>query len=102
MSFFNYFHPASSTVTIDPPTDETLTSGGGTGTANTSVPAAANYVKITNKGGLAPADITVNGITLEPGDTFERKTDYDGVNRYILPAYTIVTNGSLVEVYYET
>ena len=86
----------------DAPTDITLTATNDTIDTDFTVPALSVYVKIRNVGGLAPAVITVNGNEVTPGGIFERQLFWDGVNRYLLPAYDVVTNGSLVEFYYET
>lgn len=92
----------SNTVNLEPLVDVLLNAFGETDTIDINVPAGAKYVRIENKGGLNPNAITVNGITLQPGDVFERDSNADIENRYLLPAYVVEKNGSLAMVYYET
>jgi hypothetical protein len=84
------------TVDITPPTDVTVTNVNGETVSNFTITAGKVRVIIENRGGEAPADITVNGTSVTPGQKYEAEIVYDGVNRYLLPAYVVVTNGSLV------
>ena len=106
MSFSGMQIPAdvgieNANVSIDPAVDEALASNGGSDTVDVVVPANAKYVYIKNHGGLNPASATVNGRTLTVGAEFERDINQGVSVNYTLPSYTVVKNGSLVEVYWE-
>jgi hypothetical protein len=90
------------TVDITPPNDVVLTNDNGTTTGDFTIPAGKVKVVIENRGGDAFANITVNGDTVAPGGKVEREVIFDGVNRYLLPAFVVVTNGSLVFWSYDT
>jgi hypothetical protein len=87
---------------IGAPTDVEIVPTAATTTADFTIAAGKVYVKIRNVGGLSPANITINGDTVTPGGFIERQITWDGVHRYTLPEYDVVTNGSTVEYYFET
>jgi hypothetical protein len=92
----------SLTVDITPPTTVNVVNTNGERDTNFTIPAGKVRVILENKGGESFADITVNGTSVAPGQRYEAVIIYDGVNRYLLPEYVVVTNGSLVSFSYDT
>lgn len=90
-------------ITIEPPapTNTNMVAVNDTVAANFTIPAGSIRGRIANLGGDAPANITVNGQELAPGDTYDIGAVYVGDKLYLPPAYVVVANGSLWSYYYE-
>lgn len=90
-------------ITIDlNPTDVESTVVNDTVVTGFTIPADTHYLKITNLGGDTPANITVNGTDLAPGDFIELQAQYKG-NEWLYPPEMVVVNasGSQVSYYYK-
>lgn len=89
------------TVNTSPPVATNLVAVNDTIATDLNLPAAIIRGKIKNLGGDSPANITVNGQELAPGDEYELGAFYAGDKLYLPPAYNVVANGSLWSYYYE-